>query len=107
MSDVSARDIRRKLAEGACRLSDHALRRVVERNISSQMIREAGEQAEVIEDYPDDKYGPSCLLLVVSSADIPWHVHVSRRAEETVKIITLYVPDPERWIDNRIRKDQS
>nr|VFK36347.1 MAG: protein of unknown function (DUF4258) [Candidatus Kentron sp. SD]VFK38547.1 MAG: protein of unknown function (DUF4258) [Candidatus Kentron sp. SD]VFK79001.1 MAG: protein of unknown function (DUF4258) [Candidatus Kentron sp. SD] len=36
---------------------------MVERNISVTEIREAGEKAFIIEDYPDDKYGPTCLLL--------------------------------------------
>ena len=43
--------------------SRHALRRVVERNISEQDIREAGENVEIIESYPQDKYSPSGLLL--------------------------------------------
>jgi hypothetical protein len=31
--------------------------------ISVQEIREAIAVGEVIEDYPNDKYGPSCLIL--------------------------------------------
>ena len=38
------------------------IHRAVERNISEQEIREAGVRAEVIEDYPGDKYSPSGLL---------------------------------------------
>jgi len=41
---------------GQFEFSRHAFRRVVERNISEHEIREAGLDAEVIEDYPDDKY---------------------------------------------------
>jgi hypothetical protein len=55
--------IRRQLAGGQFEFSRHAFRRVVERNINEQEIREAGAQAEIIENYPDDKYGPSGLLL--------------------------------------------
>ena len=39
-----------------------AFRRVVERNISEQEIREVGEKAEVIEHYPEDKYSPSAMF---------------------------------------------
>ena len=55
--------IRQELAAGQFEFSRHAFRRVVERDISDQEIREAGERAEVIEDYPGDKYSPSGLLL--------------------------------------------
>jgi len=49
-----------QLSMGEFEFSRHALKRVVERNISDQEIRQAGAQARVIEDYPDDKYSPSC-----------------------------------------------
>ena len=48
--------IQNELAAGQFEFSRHAFRRVVERNISEQEIREAGVKAEVIEDYPQDKY---------------------------------------------------
>ncbi len=56
-------DIQKQLASGMFEFSRHALRRVVERNISEREIREAGANAELIENYPDDKYSPSALLL--------------------------------------------
>jgi hypothetical protein len=56
-------EIRRQLMAGEFEFSGHAFRRVVERNISEQEIRDAGAQAEVIEDHPQDKYSPSALLL--------------------------------------------
>lgn len=105
MSLLNLPEIRQRLAKGAYYLSDHALRRVVERNIPSRMIREAGANAEMIEDYPEDKYGPSYLLLGFTITKTPIHIQVSRLAQEKVKIITLYIPDPDQWIDHRIRKE--
>ncbi len=61
-------DVRRQLATGKFEFSRHAFRRVVERNISEQEIREAGTNAELIEDYPEDKYSPSALLLGFTAA---------------------------------------
>jgi len=69
----SLSEIRRQLADGQFEFSRHAFRRTVERNISEQEIREAGVQAEIIEDYPDDKYGPSGLLLGFTSAGRALH----------------------------------
>ena len=48
--------IQQELAAGQFEFSRHALRRVVERNISEHEIREAGATAEIIESYPQDKY---------------------------------------------------
>jgi len=42
--------------------SRHALKRAVERNISENEIVQVAENAEMIENYPDDKYSPSCLI---------------------------------------------
>lgn len=58
---------------GQFEFSRHAFRRAVERNISEQEIREAGALAEVIEDYPEDKYSPSALLLGFSARGRPLH----------------------------------
>lgn len=48
-------DLRRQLSTGEFEFSHHAFKRAVERNISTANIQEAGAQARVIEDYPDDK----------------------------------------------------
>ncbi len=56
-------DIQRQLAAGKFEFSRHAFRRAVERNISEREICEAGARAEIIEDYPNDKYASSALLL--------------------------------------------
>ncbi len=101
---LSLDEIRQRLANGQYRLSDHALTRLVERNIAAETIRQAGAQAELIEDYPADKYSPSCLLLGFASDGTPLHLHVSRAENPEVKIITLYIPDPSIWTDYRTRK---
>ena len=51
-------------------------------------------RSEVIEDYPNDKYGPSCLVLGYTKAGRPLHVQCSYPSRPLVKIITLYEPDP-------------
>lgn len=56
-------EIRTQLAAGEFEFTQHALKRVVERNLSNLEIRQAGSHAVIIEDYPEDKYSPSCLLL--------------------------------------------
>ncbi|MBI3271262.1 MAG: DUF4258 domain-containing protein [Planctomycetes bacterium] len=104
---LSLDELRQRLAAGQYRLSEHALARVVERNISESMIRAAGADAELLEDYPTDKYSPSCLLLGFTAERVALHIQVSRQENPKVKIITVYFPDPGHWVDARTRKGQS
>jgi hypothetical protein len=96
--------IQQQLAGGEFEFSRHALRRVVERNINEQEIREAGANAEIIENYPDDKYSPSALLLGFTAAGRALHFQVSFAESDATKIITIYEPDPREWIENRKRR---
>ncbi len=100
----SLEDIQSHLAEGLFEFSRHAFKRAVERDISEQEIKQAGRAARIIEDYPDDKYSPSCLLLGFTEASRPLHLQVSRADSDSVKIITLYEPDETEWIDHSKRR---
>jgi Domain of unknown function (DUF4258) len=95
----SLETILRELTQGEFEFSRHAFKRTVERNISELEIRQAGAQAQIIEDYPDDKYSPSCLLLGFTVEGRPIHLQVSYIVSDLVKIITLYEPDQEEWIN--------
>lgn len=96
--------IRRQLSLGQFEFSRHAFKRTVERNISEQEIMVSGAQARIIEDYPDDKYAPSCLLLEFTDEGRPLHLQVSYLDSEFVKIITLYEPDPVEWYNYAKRR---
>ena len=97
--------LRAQLAAGEFEFTQHALKRVVERNISNAEIRETGTRAVVIEDYSGDKYGPSCLLLGFTVASRPLHIQVTRQSgQPRLKIITLYEPDPAEWVDFVVRR---
>jgi hypothetical protein len=57
----------------------------------------------VIEDYPDDPRGASFLLLGFTETDRP--IHAVCALTDVLVIITLYRPDPARWIVWRRRKE--
>lgn len=97
-------EIRRKVEDGLFEFSKHAVDQSILRRILVGEVEEAIGDAVVIEDYPDDKYGPSCLLLGRTLAGRPLHVQCSYPSRDLVKIITIYEPDPERWIDFRTRR---
>lgn len=73
----------------------HASQRGVQRGINSTDIEEAVIAGEVIEDYPDDKYGPSCLILGTTISGKVLHIQVSY--PPNVKLITLYEPSSDEW----------
>ena len=97
-------EIRTKIQAGQFEFSKHAVDQSILRQISVQELREAIANGEIIEDYPEDKYGPSCLILGFTQAGRPLHVQCSYPSRPLVKIITLYEPDPSQWIDFRVRR---
>lgn len=89
--------VRTQLSAGEFDFTRHAVKRAVERNISVQEIVEAGATAEAIEEYADDKYTPSCLLLGFTQAGKPLHLQVSLTDTFLVRIITWYEPSEQEW----------
>ncbi|MBZ0306187.1 MAG: DUF4258 domain-containing protein [Anaerolineae bacterium] len=88
-------NLRKRFSERNYLFSDHASQRAAERGLLSRQIEEAIAVGEVIEDYPDDKYGPSCLIMGVTEDGLILHIQVSYPPR--VKIITVYVPSLQEW----------
>ena len=75
------------------------------RHISVQEIRETFANGEVIEDYPEDARGHSCLMLAFV-AKRPLHV-VCAPKDDYLVIISAYLPNDQEWEENyRKRKKQ-
>ena len=86
-------------------LSKHAVDQSMLRNVEIREIEQAVQnQSEIIEDYPEDKYGPSCLIFGYTDQKRPLHVLCSYPNRDLIKIITLYEPDPSFRGDFRVRK---
>jgi hypothetical protein len=94
--------IRAIIKSGFYNFSDHAVKRMIKRSIFRHEIEEALLQGEIIEDYPDDKYTPSCLVYGKTQTGRNLHIHVTLPPE--VVIITSYEPDLEEWINFKIRR---
>lgn len=97
--------IREKIQRRQYEFSKHAVDQSIIRDIKVEEVEEAiGGPCEIIEDYPTDKYGPSCLLLGFAKTGRPLHVQSSYPTRPVLKIVTVYEPDPELWTDFRIRR---
>jgi len=98
-------DIRDKIVRRQYEFSKHAVDQTIVRDIRVVELEQAiSNRSEVIEDYPEDRYGPSCLILGFTRTGRPLHVQCSYPTRPLVKIVTVYEPDPELWIDLRIRR---
>lgn len=71
--------------------------------ITTDEVRHAVSNGEIIEDYPEDKRGHSCLILGTQGKRA---VHVvCAPKEEYLAIITAYIPSSEKWEEGfRIRR---
>ena len=97
-------EIRRRVERGDFEFSQHAVDQAIIRHISVRELREAITGGEVIEVYPEDKYGPSCLIFGMTSVGRPLHVQCSDPTRPLVKIITVYEPDAALWIEFKVRR---
>ena len=98
--------IKNQVEAGNYRFTIHGLERCVERNISPNEVKYAMLSGEVIEDYPEDKYGPSCLIYGVTKEGRILHVQCSI---DPFWVITAYDPtlNPDEWeadFKRRIKK---
>ena len=76
-------------------------------NIIEHEVVEVVLNGKIIEDYPEDEPYPSCLIYGKTEKDRPLHVVCAYSKEDELTIIvTVYHPDPEKWIDNEERRKE-
>ncbi len=90
--------IKKLISKGYYDVKLHTRKRMIERNIKIKEVKEAIENGMIIEEYVDDKPLPSYLIYGKTSELRPIHVVVGVD-EEVAAIITVYEPDPDKWID--------
>ena len=95
--------IQDKIREGQYYWRQHAIERSIERQVAEEEVAEVILSGEIIEEYSEDKYGPSCLIFGRTRTERPIHVQCS--LPPSVWIITLYEPNPDEWINFRKRKE--
>jgi hypothetical protein len=98
-------DIRRRIESGNYWFTIHGFERCVERGIAPEEVTFAITNGEIIEEYPEDKYGPSWLICGKGRNGKILHVHCSI---DPVWIITAYDPtlSPNEW-DPAFKKRRS
>lgn len=99
---MTIKGIQDKIKKSEYRFSDHAIKRMIKRSIDRHEVEEVVLRGEIIEEYPDDKYSPSCLIYGKTEKGRDLHVQIS--LPPIVVVITTYEPDPAEWINCKIRR---
>jgi len=94
--ELEIENIRKNIRAGNYRLTIHAFERCVEREISPEEAKYVILNGEIIEEYPSDKYGPSCLIFGLTEKGRILHVQCTL---DPVWIITAYDPtlESDEW----------
>jgi len=92
-------EIHSRLKKRNVRHSLHALKEEMREGLTAQEVEDALLKGfELVEDYPNDPRGHSCLILI-RIKDKPVHI-VCAPHEEALIIVTVYVPSIEDWKQN-------
>lgn len=67
-----------------------------ERLITPKEVKRVIFDGEIIENYPEDSRGHSCLIFGFGNEARPVHVVCSPK-EDSLALITAYLPDKDKW----------
>ncbi|MBH0200329.1 MAG: DUF4258 domain-containing protein [Nitrospira sp.] len=95
----------RQAAEKKLLFLPHAIRQMSrpERMITPQEVERVVMTGALVEDYPQDSRGHSCLLLGLGDGARAIHVVCSPKAEY-LAVITAYLPDTDQWSSDYRRR---
>ncbi len=98
-------DIVEAIRTNRVRITNHAYEEAQADNLSFDEIFISVFQGEIIEEYPEDKPYPSCLIYGSNFRGEPVHsVWGYNKKTRWAVLITVYRPDPERWIGWKKRR---
>ena len=89
--------IQAAISAGRYEMGPHAGLRQVEFGIYTTDFEQAmgADAPEVIEDYPEDPRGHSCLIRgITDGGDV---LHAVCKPDDPVFVVTCYHPDPSKW----------
>ena len=96
-------ELQKCIRAGKYEISLHAQNERCHEEINIQDVERAILQGEIIEDYPEDQRGHSCLILGYSK-NKPVHIVCSMLSNKWARVITVYIPKIPKWINPRQRR---
>jgi hypothetical protein len=92
------------IESGEILISHHARVRMFERNVSTDELIAVISLGEIIEEYPDDDPCPSVLILGFIEA-VAYHTVIAL-CRDHIRVITVYIPEQDKWIEYRRRRNE-
>lgn len=96
--------IRHQINDDDYEFSIHAEREREDEHILIEELEQSVAFGELLEDYPDDPRGHSCLILGYSRGGRAIHSVWGLLLDGRVRVKTVYIPLPHKWIDPRTRR---
>ena len=103
MSRMNIKPLQDCITHNRYEISLHAQEERNEEEITLQEIEKAILNGEIIEDYPQDLRGPSCLVLGYAQ-ERPIHIVCAILPNHWMRIITVYIPRGPKWINPKERR---
>ena len=98
-------DIIESIKTDKIRITDHADEEIYNDNLSFEEVFISIVNGEIIENYPDDKPYPSCLIFGENFKNEPIHsVWAYNKETKASVLITAYRPDSDKWVKWKRRK---
>ncbi|CAG0965468.1 hypothetical protein ANRL3_01156 [Anaerolineae bacterium] len=101
--DDFLQQIRERVANKWYQISVHAEEERENESITLAQIGETVQSGEILEDYPEDRRGHSCLILGFTTSGQAIHSVWTILTDGRARLITVYLPQPPKWIDPRSR----
>ena len=90
------------------KITDHADEETRADSLTFDEVLFSVLQGEIIESYPSDKPYPSCLVFGTTFMGDPVHsVWAYNEESRWAVLVTVYRPDPGRWIDWKTRRKRN
>jgi hypothetical protein len=99
---LTVKFIKQSIINGGYELSLHADEERLAEGLTIVEIENALQSLELLEDYPNDPRGRSCLVLGYAETQ-PVHVVCGLTKQQKLLIITVYLPCLPEWEDERTR----
>lgn len=95
--EAIAQRIRSLAATEQVRITQHAQQEMTEEGVRLDEVLEALSSGRVLENYPEHRRGPCCLVHGVTRKGRELHV-VCTSARPVLIVITAYEPRPPKWV---------
>jgi Domain of unknown function (DUF4258) len=100
--EVALSSIRDQASREALRVTQHAQEEMSAEDITLDDTLEALQSGQILENYPEHRRGPCCLVCGYTRQRRPLHI-VCTTTRPLLILITVYEPKPPKWVTSTQR----